>query len=257
MTSTQERNDVTQASSALATLRVEHLSVNTSSLSLLRSVNLTAQQKELTAVIGPNGAGKTTLLEAIVGLRHASSGQVTINGLRLQGFRQRAAQFAYLPDHSELPPELSVRTLVEHAERSRSGIANSPKIAELLAIAQLLHKPVGVLSQGERKRLQIFCTLLLGRPFAVLDEPFSSFDPLQLRDVLAAIRATLDSGVGVIASIHQLTDAERIADKLLLLAAGRAVAFGSLSELRETAGDAGASLEQVFMTLLSRSSHAA
>jgi len=218
---------------------------------------LAAQQKEITVVIGPNGAGKTTLLEAIVGLRQASAGRVSVDGRTLDSFRQRAAQFAYLPDHSELPLELSVRALVQHAERLGGGVSDAAEIEEFLAVAQLLHKPVGVLSQGERKRLQIFCALLLRRPFVVLDEPFSAFDPLQLRGVLAAIRATADRGVGVIASIHQLSDAERIADKLLLLAAGRAVAFGSFAQLRETAGEADASLEQVFLTLLSRSSNAA
>jgi ABC-2 type transport system ATP-binding protein len=97
----------------------------------------------------------------------------------------------------------------------------------------------------------------LGRSIVVLDEPFSAFDPLQLRDIFAAVRTIRDGGAAVVVTIHQLLDAERIADKLLLLAEGKAVAFGSLAELRESARDAELSLEGVFMSLLSRRVRAA
>lgn len=238
-------------------LRVEAVSVLVGAISILNRVTFTVEAKQVTAVIGPNGAGKTTLLEALVGIRSVSTGRVVVDGRALPSFRERAARFAYLPDQSALPPELDVRTLVAHAERCSNRTTSTTEIAETLAIGQLLHKPVGGLSQGEQKRLQLFCTLLLGRTIVVLDEPFSAFDPLQLRDVFAAIRAIADSGAAVVASMHQLTDAERIANKVLLLAGGQSLAFGSLGELREAAGDANLSLEGVFMSLLSRRGRAA
>jgi ABC-type multidrug transport system ATPase subunit len=238
-------------------LRVEELSVSVGASLIVDRVSFTAEAKQVTAVIGPNGAGKTTLLEALVGLRATTNGGVIVDGRMSRTFRERAARFAYLPDQSKLPPELDVRTLVAHAERCSCGPQLPQNVAELLAIGQLLPKPVGGLSQGEQKRLQLFCTLLLGRSIVVLDEPFSAFDPLQLRDIFAAVRTIRDAGAAVVVTIHQLVDAERIADKLLLLAEGKAVAFGSLAELRESAGDAELSLEGVFMSLLSRRVRAA
>jgi ABC-2 type transport system ATP-binding protein len=114
-----------------------------------------------------------------------------------------------------------------------------------------------VLSRGERQRLALFSTLVLGRPIVVLDEPFSAFDPLQLRDVLGAVRSIAASGAAILASIHQLADAEKVADRVLLLAEGRAVAFGTVAELRAEAGGAERSLEEVFVALLTRSSRGA
>jgi ABC-type multidrug transport system ATPase subunit len=119
----------------------------------------------------------------------------------------------------------------------------------------LLDLGAGVLSRGERQRLALFSALVLGRPIVVLDEPFSAFDPLQLRDVLKAVRSMASSGTTILASIHQLADAEKIADRVLLLAEGRAIAFGSPAELKARAGHADMTLEEVFVTLLERTTH--
>jgi len=103
----------------------------------------------------------------------------------------------------------------------------------------------------------LLLTLVQRRPVVVLDEPFSAFDPLQLRDVLQTVRDVAGGGTLVLCSIHQLSDAERIADRVLILAAGRAIAFGTLDELRAQAEAHEASLEEVFLRLLSRDADAA
>jgi len=91
----------------------------------------------------------------------------------------------------------------------------------------------------------------------VLDEPFGAFDPLQLEKVQRAVRCVTRAGAAVLASIHQLSDAEQMADRVLLLAEGRALAFGTLVELRAEAGHAQMTLRDVFLTLLARRSRAA
>jgi ABC-2 type transport system ATP-binding protein len=130
------------------------------------------------------------------------------------------------------------------------------ELMEHLTLAPLLAKSVGVLSRGEHQRVALFCTLALGRRVAVLDEPFSTFDPLQLRNVLATVRRAIGSTTAVVASIHQLADAERVADRILILAEGRMVAFGELASLRDRVRNAGASLEDVFVSLLEGPGHA-
>jgi ABC-type multidrug transport system ATPase subunit len=175
-----------------------------------------------------------------------TAGSVQVNGRPLAAFADFARTFAFLPDAGLLPPEATVRTLVEHAERtSARPIAT---LREGLAIEPLLSKPVGILSRGEHQRVALFCTLVLGRSVVVLDEPFSAFDPLQLRNVLGVIREVAAS-TAVVASIHQLSDAERIADRILLLVEGKKLAFGDRASLESSAGHSG-SLDEIFVALL-------
>jgi ABC-type multidrug transport system ATPase subunit len=238
-------------------LEVEHLTVRTRERLLVDQVSFFARAREVTAVIGPNGAGKTSLLEGMLGLNHASAGEVRYAGRALSTFAARARAFAYLPDQSQLPSEVSVRTLVDQAIRNSRAAAPVAELRERLALEPLLDRGAGVLSRGERQRVQLFCTLALGRPVAVLDEPFSPFDPLQLLGVLECLRLVVHRGAAIVASIHQLADAERIADRILLLVNGKALAFGTPSELKRAAGDVDSTLEQAFVALLEASSRAA
>jgi ABC-2 type transport system ATP-binding protein len=95
------------------------------------------------------------------------------------------------------------------------------------------------------------------RPIVVLDEPLGTFDPLQLVDVLALLRERAASGTTLLLSVHQMSDAEKIASRVLILDAGRMLAIGTLDELRVRADmPASASLEDVFLSLL-RGAHVA
>jgi ABC-2 type transport system ATP-binding protein len=231
-------------------LEVRGLGASVGSCSIVREVTFEARPGELVAVIGPNGAGKTTLLETIVGLRSANAGTIRVHERELKRFVEFARAFSFLPDAGTLPPEVTVRTLTEHATARASSDVDARRLMQGLTLEPLLAKPVGILSRGEHQRVALFCVLALGRAVAVLDEPFSTFDPLQLRKVLATVRAVIGSRTAVIASIHQLADAERVADRILILAEGEMVAFGDLAALRERVGRPEASLEDVFVSLL-------
>jgi ABC-2 type transport system ATP-binding protein len=90
----------------------------------------------------------------------------------------------------------------------------------------------------------------------VLDEPFSAFDPLQLRTIFDMVRELATPMTAIVASIHQLADAERIANRILILSGGRSIAFGDLASLRQRARDEAASLDGIFVTLLAEPEHA-
>jgi ABC-type multidrug transport system ATPase subunit len=238
-------------------LDVRGVTVRAGRRSLLADVGFSAEAGEIVAVFGPNGAGKTTLLEVLVGLRRASSETVAWNGRVLRTFHERARTFAFLPDGGALPSELEVRDVVTHALRFRArSSALVGELRQALGVDALLSMAAGVLSRGERQRVALFCALAVDRPVVVLDEPFSAFDPLQLRDVMRAVRRVAECGAAVVATVHQLRDAERLAHRMMLLASGRRVAWGDLSALREQAGRPDADLEQVFTTLLDPDGHA-
>ena len=225
---------------------------------IVDGVDLEAKRGEIIAVIGPNGAGKTTLLEAIVGLRRKAAGRIFVGGREVTTFRQSAISFSYMPDDAIPPSEATVDLLMGQGRTTarRTG-ATEAQLVSLLGLEPLRRRFAGMLSRGERKRVTLFGTLVLERPIVVLDEPFSAFDPLQLGDVFAAIRAISTEGSTVIVSIHQLTDAERIGDRFLLMAQGRRIAFGTLAELRDRIGEEQASLETIFVRLLAEERGAA
>ncbi len=236
-------------------LRVERLAVRLGSRTVVDDVSFEAVAGEITVILGPNGAGKTTLLETIAGLRRSSTGSVHVEGRRLERFRDHARAIAFLPDAGRLPPETNVRTLVDHAASLASGAAPKAALYDGLSIEPLLGRAVGSLSRGEHQRTALFVTLILGRPVVLLDEPFSAFDPLQLRKVLAVVREVARASA-VVASIHQVGDAQKVADRVLLLSEGRAVAFGDPATLAAMAGRPSASLEETFVALLSGSRRA-
>jgi ABC-2 type transport system ATP-binding protein len=227
-------------------LEIAGLTVSRSGRRVLDRISFVAQAGEILAIVGPNGAGKTTLLEATVGLLPSQTERLLARGVPLRSFADRARTFAYMPDDARLPEEVSVRTLLRGLPVDRR-----------LGVEPLLARRGGALSRGEAKRVSLGLALSLDRPVVVLDEPFGAFDPLQLDDVLEVVRACATSGAAVIVTVHQMSTAERIADRLVLVAGGRGVATGTLQELRTLAGGAEISFEEVFRRLLAdREEHA-
>jgi len=220
-------------------LVVEGLSVERGRRRVLDRVSLGLAPGEIVAVIGPNGAGKSSLLEAILGFLPVAAGRVTFEGRALGDLASRARVFSFLPEEAEPPAEVRVSTLLAHAER----FGRPP---DGLAAALLERLGLGPL----------FAALATGRPVLVLDEPLGVFDPLQLEDVLAVLRARARAGTALLLSVHQMSDAEKIASRVLVLDAGRMVAFGPLAELRARVGRADASLEDIFIALLRAGTHA-
>jgi len=217
---------------------------------ILSDVSLDVARGEVVAILGPNGSGKTTLIEAIAGLRPDATGSVALGGRALATFRDRASAMSFMPDEAVLPEETTLATAL--------ALGAGAPLVERFDLGALLGARAREISRGESKRAQLCAALALGRPVVLLDEPFVALDPLQLRSLLPMFRdAARDAAVVV--TIHQMSTAELVADRLLLLAGGRAIAFGTLDELRERASAPGAHLDEVFLRLLDRSgaTHAA
>jgi ABC-type multidrug transport system ATPase subunit len=243
-------------SSASALLEVDSLGHRVGARWIVEGVTFRVEAGQIATVIGPNGAGKTTLLETIAGLRRAHAGEVRVDGRRLEHFADHARSFAFLPDAGALPAEATVRTLVAHAGARARQPDELRALLDGLHVDKILSKSVAVLSRGEHQRLALFLALAIRRPIVLLDEPFSAFDPLQLRDVLGVVRSVARSSTAIVASVHQLADAEKIADKVLLLAGGHQVAFADPVTLCDEAKSPSASLEEAFVALLSRNDRA-
>jgi ABC-type multidrug transport system ATPase subunit len=162
-----------------------------------------------------------------------------------------ARVFSFLLDEAELPAEVRVATLVGLArQRSRVPVELAEHLQQRLALGPLLAARANELSRGERRRVALFDALCTSRRVLVLDEPFGVFDPLQLLDILSLVREQAAVGQTLILSLHQMSDAEKIASRCLLLRQGRVIALGTIAELQRRAGLPSGSLEDIFRALL-------
>jgi ABC-2 type transport system ATP-binding protein len=232
-------------------LAVRGITVRRAGRIALDRISFTLGPGEIIAVIGANGAGKTTLLEAVVGCVPADSGSVEFQARALRSFTARARVFSFMPDAADPPAEVRVPALIAYAEHfGRVSPERARQLAVRMGLPTLGSARAGELSRGEKRRVLLFAALCTDRPVVVLDEPLGTFDPLQLLDVLEVLRECARAGTALLLSVHQLSDAEKIAERVLILDQGRMVASGTLSELRASVERPGASLEEVFLAIL-------
>jgi ABC-2 type transport system ATP-binding protein len=230
-------------------LEVENLHKRFGSSAALTNISFSVCEKEILGVIGPNGAGKTTLLECIAGLLPADSGKVSWRKRPLPR-GQRKNYLFYLPDGILPDGEQSVRTILKfYADVFGLKAAQIQEIVSQLSLEKVLAMHAVALSKGYRKRLVLAAALISPMPLLAFDEPFDGLDLVQTLHVMDLLRSTTQRDRALIVSIHQLRDAERFCDRLLLLSNGSVLGFGSLNELREASGLPGASLEDLFLAL--------
>src|SRR5882757_4367021 len=220
----------------------------------LGDVSFDVRGGEVLGLIGPNGAGKTTLLEAIAGLLPADAGRVLWLGAELPLARRRDVIF-YLPDG--LRPwddQYVARVLSFFAAVYGRSQAQVAETARSVGLVPVLRKRVSALSKGYGRRLMLALALITPHPVLLLDEPFDGFDLRQTRDIMAVVRRLAAEGRALVLAIHQLTDAERICDRFVLLQDGHVRGVGALDALCAQASLANAllangSLEDVFLAL--------
>jgi ABC-2 type transport system ATP-binding protein len=229
-----------------AVIAVANLTAIRGGRRILDDVSFDVRPGEILGVIGPNGAGKTTLFECIAGLQPITSGTI-----------DRGEGLFYMPDGVKPWPDQTVRwTLDVFAKMYGSAVILSradgegavascaaPEVTGPSASARLrmTSQRVSSLSKGETKRLDIALALLTPHPVLFLDEPFDGLDLRQVRATIEQLREVARNGRTLVLSIHQLTDAARVCDRLLLLNNGRVIATGTPAEL----GD----IEEAFLAL--------
>jgi ABC-2 type transport system ATP-binding protein len=230
-------------------LSVEHLSKRYGDSIVLSQVSFDLHANEILGLIGPNGAGKTTLLECVTGLLPADGGKFSLQGEPIDPRRRPELMF-YLPDQT-LPyaEQYTIQTLKFFAEMFDASAAQLRKVIDDLELTSVLTKRVGVLSKGYQRRLLLAIALLAKQPLLLLDEPFDGLDLRQTRQAMSLLKNLKESGRSLLLSIHQLTDAEKICDRFVLLSSGRVLGCGTLGELREKASLPDQALEEVFLAL--------
>ncbi len=219
----------------------------------VRELSFSVAPGEVLGLVGPNGAGKTTTLRCIAGIIPPTSGSVQIGGFDLKAHPVEAKrQLAFLPDEPKLFEYLTVREHLNLIARLYGVAGWEERAAVLLGELELSGKEDALpeeLSRGMKQKLSIACGFLHEPRLIVLDEPLTGLDPLGIRKIKQSLKQRAQGGAALILSSHLLPLVEELCTRILVIAGGRAVALGTLEEIRARFGES--SLEELFVQITS------
>jgi ABC-2 type transport system ATP-binding protein len=224
-------------------IEVSGLTMSYGSREVLRGVDFHVNRGEVVALLGPNGAGKSTTVEILEGFRSASAGHVRVLGQDpLHADEEWRSRVGVVLQSWRDHGRWRVRELLELFARFSAASGRVPfdvdELLERVGLAAHAHARVRTLSGGQRRRLDVAIGIV-GRPEALfLDEPTAGFDPVVRREFHELVHVLTDlEGATVLMTTHDLSEAERLADRILILDEGIIVADGSPDELaRQVAG---------------------
>ena len=204
------------------------------------SIDLNIPKGQVVGFLGPNGAGKTTTIRMICGFLRPTAGRVEVDGLDVvrESIKVRS-RIGYLPESAASYPEMRVCEYLKF----RAGLYGLKRAKSRDAIAHALkrcwiddvkRKTIGQLSKGYRQRVGLASAILHSPEVLILDEPTSGLDPSQIREVRGLIRELAGQHT-ILLSSHILPEVELTCDRIIMIAAGKIQAEGTIEELRTKA----------------------
>lgn len=220
-----------------APIRVDGIGKRYAGRSVLDDVSFQVGAGEICALLGPNGAGKTTTAEIVEGYRTPDRGSVHVLGLDpLGGGPRLRARVGVMLQQGGVDPRMRpLETLRLHARFFRRA-RDPARLLELAGLATVASTPYRRLSGGERQRLALALALVGEPEVLVLDEPTAGMDPEARATTRGLVSGMRDQGAAILLTTHELADAERLADRIVVIAGGRVVAIGTPTELMAGGG---------------------
>jgi ABC-2 type transport system ATP-binding protein len=203
------------------------------------NLDLSAEPGEVLVVLGPNGAGKTSTVETIEGYRRAVAGAVRVLGLDpIADHAALTVRMGVMLQTGGVYPMLGPTRVLDLFAAYYADPVPTGELLDLVGLRHVAATPWRHLSGGEQQRLSLALSLI-GRPeVAFLDEPTSGVDPEGRVAIRAVVAGLKDKGVSIVLTTHELAEAERMADRIVILANGRIVLEGTPHELTASVSDA-------------------
>ncbi len=219
-------------------LKFCNVSVEVSKTPILKDISVSFKEGKITAIIGPNGCGKTTLLQTLNGMSKVTSGKIFLNDedFLLLGFRQRAKRLSFMPQFRDNNLNISVKKLVEHGRFSYMGFTRKMSKEDKSAIMGALEytnlldykdKMLNELSGGLQQRVFLSMQLAQNSPYMVMDEPMNFLDFASKRDIYRLIRDLAKKGKTVVIVMHDIGQALKLADEIVVMKDRKVVACNS------------------------------
>ena len=211
---------------------VNHLEVSFGELRAVNDVTLNVNYGEVVALLGPNGAGKTTLVETLLGFRAPNGGTVRLHGLDpLRDHHEVVVRTGALLQRGGVWAPMSPRDVLRLTASYYDAPRDPKELLELLELERCASTPWRRLSGGEQQRT-LLALALLGRPRALLlDEPTTAVDPEGRQVIRNLIATERERGCALFITTHELSEAERFANRLVVMHQGRVLVQGTLDEL--------------------------
>jgi ABC-2 type transport system ATP-binding protein len=231
-----------------ATLAVREVTKRFGSRTAVAPISFALEPGQLVGIIGPNGAGKTTLLSILAGVTPATAGEVL----------QPAGKIGWVPQQPALYSKLSVAENLRLFARLEKLDDPEEAVGRMLGQTDLEDRAddeVGRLSGGNQQRVNIAIGLLCAPAVLLLDEPSASLDPRQRERLWEFIGGLAGGGTTVVFSTHNVAEAERYADRLLVLVDGELLFTGTPAELEQAVGGGSRDFEAAFVRFLHERGH--
>jgi len=233
-------------------------------------LDLAVRAGEFYALLGPNGAGKTTTLRMVAGLLAPDAGAITVAGIDARADPVAAKRvMAWVSDEPMIYDKLTPFEYLEFVAglwgiEARAAELRAAELIGWLGLSPHAHERCEGFSKGMRQKVALAGALVHDPTLIILDEPLTGLDAGSARQVKTVLRERVAAGGTVIMTTHILEVAERMADRIGVIAAGKLIAEGTLDDLRRQAGKGtsrdgvgGTSLEETFLALVAEQAEAA
>lgn len=219
-------------------LKVDSILKQFAKLNAVNHLSFTVKKGEIFALLGPNGAGKTTTVRMLMDIIKPDSG--SIEYFLTDSSTSKVplpSQLGYLPEERGFYQEIPIIRSLEYMGIIRGMNKNDAKKSSDMWLSKLelldrKNEKLSTLSKGNQQKIQFISSVLHNPLFAILDEPFSGFDPINQEAFLMIIKELRDKGTTILLSAHQMHLVEKIADKVLLINNGRSIVQGSIEEIK-------------------------
>jgi ABC-2 type transport system ATP-binding protein len=218
-------------------------------------LSLNVRRGELYALLGPNGAGKTTTLRMVAGLLKPDGGRISVFGTDIQADPAAAKRLiAWAPDEPMLYDRLNPMEYLEFVAglwgvEAKAARAKAEELLKWLGLWENRGERCEGFSRGMKQKTALAGALIHDPKLLILDEPLTGLDAGVARQVKDLLQERVREGATVILTTHILEVAERMAERIGIIQHGRLLAEGTLEELRARTGEAGATLEDIFLEL--------
>lgn len=226
-------------------------------------LDLAVKKGEFYALLGPNGAGKTTILRMVAGLLQPDAGTISVFGHDAKRDPLAAKRImAWVSDEPMVYDRLTPFEYLEFVAglwqiEAETAAKRSTELLDWLGLSENAHARCGGFSKGMLQKVALAGALVHEPSLIILDEPLTGLDAGSARQVKDVLKARVAKGVTIIMTTHILEVAERMAERIGVIAHGRLIAEGTLEELRASASEGSATLEDIFLDLVARNEVAA
>ncbi len=219
----------------MKSVEISHIAKSFGAVQAVKDVSFTVERGEIFGLLGPNGAGKTTTIRIMLDLFKADHGEVSILGGPMT--EEKKELIGYMPEERGLYQDIPLERCLTYLATLKGVpiLEAKDRLEDLLERFDLeahKSKKVKELSKGMQQKAQIINTILHKPELVIIDEPFTSLDPINTQLVKDVIRELCDDGTSILMSTHQIHQVEELCDRIVLIDEGRNVLYGNLDDIR-------------------------